>query len=62
MERFKRILRMVALVCLMLLASVGIGLTGAAPVYSKERNALSDTRTEQGQVIENEQFVEENVK
>ena len=62
MERFKRILRMVALVCLMLLASVGIGLTGAAPVYSKDRNALSDTRTEQRQVIENEQFDDENVK
>ena len=62
MERFKGILRMVTLVCLMLLASVGIGLTGAAPVYSKDRNALSDTRTEQGQVIENEQFDDENVK
>ena len=51
-----------ALVCLMLLASVGIGLTGAAPVYSKNRDALSEAIVEQEQVVENEQIDEENMQ
>lgn len=36
--------------CLMLLASVGMGLTAATPVYAKDIDALSATKVEQEKV------------
>ena len=37
MEKFKRTLRLVGLIALMILASVGIGITGAVPVPTTNR-------------------------
>ncbi|MBT8196000.1 MAG: hypothetical protein KJO64_06210 [Bacteroidia bacterium] len=62
MQKFKRILRTTALICLMLLASVGIGLTGAAPVYPKDRDALSENKVEQEQEETDEQLFDLNKK
>ena len=59
MQKFRRLLRIVLIVVMILLASIGMGITGAAPVYSKNRDALSETKTEQEQVAENEQIDEE---
>ncbi len=34
MQRFKRILRLLAFICLIVLASIGIGLSGGVPLFS----------------------------
>ncbi|UOQ66927.1 hypothetical protein [Hymenobacter volaticus] len=48
MASFKRFLRMVGLVAMLLLAAAGVGLTGAAPIHQKrERFIDTDPRTEQ---------------
>lgn len=42
MKRFKKILKLAGFILLMVLASVGIGLTGAAPIMPKNRHRLND--------------------
>ena len=46
MKKIKRITRICGLVLLMLLASVGMGITGAAPVLPKNRERLADNKTQ----------------
>jgi len=58
MEKVRRFLRILALVCLMLLASIGMGLTGAAPVYSKDRDALSEVKVEHELEEDNEELLD----
>lgn len=42
MKKLKRILRIVGLVLLVMLACTGIGLTGAAPISSSNRQVLPE--------------------
>jgi hypothetical protein len=44
MKRFKKIMKLAGFIVLMVLASVGIGLTGAAPIMPKNRDRLTDTK------------------
>ena len=37
MKRFKKILKLLGLVCLIVLASVGIGITGGIPIPSSKK-------------------------
>lgn len=54
MESFKRFLRMVGLVAMLLLAAAGVGLTGAAPIHQK-RERFIDTEPKTEQVDEKKQ-------
>ena len=50
MKRFMKILKLLGIICLIVLASVGIGLTGAAPVVPKNRERHLDTTVKSEQV------------
>ena|GEM_PF-3880451 len=54
MEKYKRFLRMVGLVAMLLLAAAGVGLTGAAPIHQK-RERFIDTEPKTEQVDEKKQ-------
>lgn len=44
MERFKKIMKLLALICLIIMAGVGVGLTGGVPIPSSgQRNKNIDT-------------------
>jgi hypothetical protein len=45
MEKFKRALRLTILIFLMLLASLGMSITGAAPVIPKHKETIMDDET-----------------
>ena len=62
MQKFRCFLRIVLVLAMVLFASIGMGLTGAAPAYSKNRDALSEAKIEQEQVAENEQIDEEKME
>ena len=43
MERFKKIMKLLALICLIILAGFGVGLTGGVPIPSfGQRNKTTD--------------------
>ncbi len=43
MERFKKILKLLVLICLIILAGFGVGLTGGVPIpTSGQRNKTTD--------------------
>ena len=44
MKKFKRVARICGLVLMMILALVGMGITGAAPVLPKNRERLGDNK------------------
>jgi len=52
MKRFKQLLRRLLLICLIVLASIGIGLSGGVPIPSFGKR-------EEKQEINNEEFSEE---
>ena len=62
MNKLKRAFRLCFLVFLMLLASVGIGITGAAPIFGqkREQDPAIDVKTEQ--VDEREEESEKTIK
>ena len=47
MEKLKKALRLMLLICLIVLATVGIGLTGVAPPQRKSRARNKKIKTEQ---------------
>jgi hypothetical protein len=47
MDKLKHYLRLLGLICLMLLAAAGVGLTGVAPIHQKrERFIDTEPKTE----------------
>lgn len=44
MKKLKKILKLTGIICLIFLASVGMGLTGAAPVLPKNRERCIDNQ------------------
>ncbi len=43
MKKFKKILKILGIICLIFLASLGVGLGGAAPILPKNRTRFIDT-------------------
>ncbi len=62
MKKIKRILRMTMLVVMIILASVGIGLTGAAPIFSGKREPFLNKTINIEQVEDKEEDDETMLK
>jgi hypothetical protein len=63
LKRIKRLFKLIGLVCLVVLALCGIGINGAGPLFSKNRERYIDngiktelvqTKDEEGDYLENE--------
>jgi hypothetical protein len=60
MEKLKRALRLSVLICMMVLASIGMSITGAAPVLPKHKEAVMEDESKSKKNNDEEQSKEDH--